>query len=358
MAIYTVKNQVEYSIPRYALISLSLLWGVYIFHAIITPMRGELFNSPIIRTPLIIIISIINIIIIPHVYSIDEFLACLSITSVFVVLLGLPTFFVSYSILGIEFAMDPGVHEFINIELYSSLFVGPNSFSRYVLAGTISSLVLIMLDRRYITLFSINVVGILLASSRATMGVTVVSIILFLLFLKFGRYTLYIVSALGGLIIFTLILAISGIVPAPGIIIDQNLSRRILWSAGIEAWKQNPLIGTGPIDTAEAIEPFLQGTRWPGTHVHNSYLRILITTGLVGLIPYIYFHIRSIISQILLVEDIYSLGILLIGIAYTANQATNVFSLFGLSATSVIVSITFGFMIFNITQSNIEQYHV
>lgn len=350
ISFYISHEELNVHIPRYVLISLGTLSLVLIIHIIITPVRETLFNSPIVRSPLIIGILVVNVLLIPQLFSKQEFFTSLSVSSAVIVLLGLPTYFISFSILGIEFSLNPGIHDFLDVNLYSSIFIGSNSFSRFVLAGVLSSLVLSMESKSYTPYFVINAGGIFLASSRATIGVLIATLMLFIIYTYLGRNSFYIAGIIGGIASTSIVLILSGILPGPTILTNLSSSRRLLWSAGFSAWQQYPIIGTGPINTAEAIRPFLQGTRWLGTHVHNSYIRILITTGIVGFASYLYFHIRTITYQILISDEIYSIGILLIAVAYTANQVSNVFSLFGLSVTSVIASITFGYIILNVAQ--------
>lgn len=340
-------NKIE--IPIYVVLSLGIIWLVFVFHVVNTPVRGGWFNSPIIRSPLFIVFTTVNILFIPKIFSIEDFVYALATSSFILVIIGLPSYFGSYSIYGLELAVHPDTHDLLGINFYSSIFAGPNMFSRYIVGGVFSSLILYSIDKSYFPILATNIGGIVLAGSQASIGITVVGFSLYAIYMRYGYELFYLVSATGGVILAIIVLIISGIIPGPSTITNLNPARRILWRAGIKAWENYPILGTGPINTADAIRPGLletsSGRYWIGTHVHNSYIRVLITTGLLGFIPYVYFHVRSIMYQTTRLDGPYSLGILLLAIVYTANQVSNVYSLFGLSATSVITAITFGYII-------------
>lgn len=68
-------------------------------------------------------------------------------------------------------------------------------------------------------------------------------------------------------------------------------NRVLIWRAGMEAVKENPLLGTGPGTFEEAHkryqDPFLWtgGRRWK--EAHNAYLRVWVEMGLVGLVAFL-----------------------------------------------------------------------
>ena len=63
----------------------------------------------------------------------------------------------------------------------------------------------------------------------------------------------------------------------------ENLSRLALWKAGIEIFKDHPLVGVGDIDTGILIDRYA-GPDLPRVwgHVHNTPLQILVNFGLIG----------------------------------------------------------------------------
>lgn len=75
-----------------------------------------------------------------------------------------------------------------------------------------------------------------------------------------------------------------------------------LWEWGVEQWKQRPWLGWGAMSTRYLLErsdlsPRLRAV--PGSHVHNTYLELLITTGIVGvmiLIAAVFCLVRGILS--------------------------------------------------------------
>ena len=75
-------------------------------------------------------------------------------------------------------------------------------------------------------------------------------------------------------------------------------------ATGWDTFKENPILGTSPgdlirsvLDTAERQgqpEDSLQGIE--GGRVHNAYLDVLVSMGLLGLIPMILFAVYSVIK--------------------------------------------------------------
>lgn len=81
--------------------------------------------------------------------------------------------------------------------------------------------------------------------------------------------------------------------------------RKIVWKGAIEAWKGNPIIGSGP-ETFAYIYPLYRPqehnlvSEWDFIYnkAHNEYLNLMATTGTLGIISYLVLIIISIIILI------------------------------------------------------------
>jgi O-antigen ligase len=162
------------------------------------------------------------------------------------------------------------------------------------------------------------------------------------------------VSALSGVVI--LFMMIVKMIPGPEFIsgIDSS-GRDVLWRGAIEAWRQRPILGLGPGSNLDQLAPFIMGTGQEGSHVHNSYLRMLMSTGIVGFVAYVYFHIRTIWTGLEVIDDSTTAAAIVLVIVYSINQITNIFSLFGFTVTSVVISLSFGYVLREIVDMKIHQ---
>lgn len=65
-----------------------------------------------------------------------------------------------------------------------------------------------------------------------------------------------------------------------------------MWKAGIGAFKQNPLIGSGPTGTDQVVDELIAGGEiHPAVrdfrHLHNQYVEVMARYGIVGLVAYL-----------------------------------------------------------------------
>lgn len=81
-----------------------------------------------------------------------------------------------------------------------------------------------------------------------------------------------------------------------GNVTDSGDIRLIVWKGGIEAWKKNPIFGTGVETFAFAYSRYRPKehnltSEWDFTYnkAHNEYINYLTTTGIFGLVTYLLF---------------------------------------------------------------------
>ena len=94
------------------------------------------------------------------------------------------------------------------------------------------------------------------------------------------------IGAVGSLVVFGIVF---DILPGPTALATYDLNNRVpLWIAAIEAVSQSPkalLFGYGAGNMSQLLEPYIVGRSPSGPH--NGYLRMLLNTGVIGLIAYL-----------------------------------------------------------------------
>jgi len=64
----------------------------------------------------------------------------------------------------------------------------------------------------------------------------------------------------------------------------NNEGRLLMWSTGLRMWQDKPLLGFGDIDLYSSYSHYRTPTdAEPAGHLHNNYIHLLVTTGVVGL---------------------------------------------------------------------------
>lgn len=343
--VYAVSKRSQLIAPKYAIISLSVIWLIYLVHLTgITGLSGDL----VMRVPIFITITAVNVFYLPYIIKQEYFLSAVSRLSAIAVVVGLPSVILgSYGAFGIEVSawhpFDPLI-TIGGVKLYAlkSFFQNPNAFGILTLAGALAALY--ELDKKRtnfaIGVFLINSIGLLLSNSRSAILAGCLGIVLYLMYVSLNQFQFRVstvVFGLVGLVLFVLV-----VLPSP-LPIDINLTGRLaLWEGGIRATLQNPIIGLGPGDTGELIRPFVEGTH-AGAPPHNSYIRMFVTTGIVGGIVYLFLLGRAGLVHLVSVKTKKSAAIFVLLVAFIVSQIFESYSLFGLSSSSVLASLTLGY---------------
>ncbi len=122
--------------------------------------------------------------------------------------------------------------------------------------------------------------------------------------------------------------------------------RRIVWSGALELIKKHPILGTGP-------ETFAYTYYWerPTTHnntsewdylynkAHNEYLNIAATTGVLGLLAYLYFHFAIFKNSLSVIPRTKKID------QTTDDQLRSLYPILGASITSFAITNFFGFSV-------------
>jgi O-antigen ligase len=264
-------------------------------------------------------------------------------TSILIFVPGVPTLFIGDYTIGIFQVTSWGVWGVIDIFNTSifqltGLFDNPNASGFFFMIGSISSIGLLILSRkpRYIPIAIMNSVGVITSSSRATyLGVAAG-------FISLGCIT-YVkrihirLSVIVGVIIIAFGI-ISIINPIDGIDIIDTFgvtNRSVIWSDASEKILNRPIIGYGTVASNDILDV--------SAGVHSSYLRLFLSTGIIGgafhCIFVIYILIRS-------TENISAEGQYLIFPLVLAVSIKEIFegnSMFGISMASIMISTLYGY---------------
>lgn len=350
-AIYVIVYQdVEIQAPRYLLVCLLLIWSVYLVHAFRSPGVIELSG----RVPLFIVVSIICIFLIPRAVPKYVFLDTMSTLATVVVIVGLPAVLLNgYTIGPLEVITWHGTNDLLPITIpvldtlpkMRSVFHNPNPFSEFVFVGLVASLYKFDYDRSYYSFAMVGITGfgLYLGSSRATVLAATLATTTYLLYRLTGQDYLNGIVVAISVAIGTLLLMFLRIVPSPELITNMDLTGRLsLWQGSFRAFSERPLLGFGPGDTGSYIEPFVR-SGYAGNNPHNSYIRLFVTTGLIGGISYLFMIFETLKNHSIIVDTRESAAILSILVGFAVNQLFLGFSLFGISSSSVLAATTLGY---------------
>lgn len=165
---------------------------------------------------------------------------------------------------------------------------------------------------------TLSVVALLLTGSRGSFAALVGTVILVTILrgFTFDIKTLLIVVGIS-LITFMLVFAESNIIS--NFIVahpfkDSINPRLKIWKDAFLMIKAQPFIGWGLLTTLELGAAILPHYNMPTIHVHNLWLTLLTTMGVVGLSIYLYMKLRLFKDIILLFNNNKDLSLLLISI--------------------------------------------
>lgn len=356
LTIYALTKKTTYAIPKYAFVSLGPIFLVYFYHL---SKIQQLTIARAIRVPIFVFASVVAIFIIPSIIDPKQFISVISKLTAIVVVGTLPTAFLgTYSVLGFEIpSFNPNPEfQFWFIDLFriNFPFSNPNGLALFAMVGMLAALYEfdIYHSRTTLAILFINSIGILLTKGRSAIVAAIIGGLLYLAYSNYGRrglYTVLIPGIVTGVISYFMLFFDFSLLGLGSI----NLSgRRTLWNASIQAVIENPIIGLGPGDTGKMINSFVkESISHPPA---NSYLRLFLTTGVIGGFSYLVFISTTLFYHILRVDGILSMAFLSIVIAFIIAQLFAAFSLFGISYTSLSAALIFGYSIrINQTDSGI-----
>ncbi|MFC7189325.1 O-antigen ligase family protein [Halocatena marina] len=183
----------------------------------------------------------------------------------------------------------------------------------------------------------INSVGLYFSQSRASFLAAAVSLALYVSYVVLGRRRLpYAMAGLTGVVLlFVLSMPIVGVTPS---------GRFSLWAGSIEAFLNDPsLFGAGLITPGEYIAPYVSEP-YKGQNPHNSYLVIFLRAGFIGGIAYAGIVVGSLITGVRRNQQV-DVSALALAFGFGIHQMFEGYTLFQHEISSIIATLSFGFLI-------------
>lgn len=295
-----------------------------------------------------------NLFVIPRLVPERVFLWFLPRLAAVTVVLGLLTYAVGdYAVWIFEVRQYPGPTPGLgpfepNVSTIQSIFANPNTFGTLAFAGLVAACVEFhrsVVARRPIgtsigvLLIGLCGLGTFLSNARAAMLAAGVAIGIYAVYAVGGRLTIP-VSVVAS------ILGVAGLLAAMyvGVIGISATNRFELWSAALGAIRDGPLLfGYGNGSTSAVIEPY--HTNEQAYSPHNSYLSVLIQTGLVGGLAYVSLMVGSVLAGIVDFRNV-NVAMLAFTVGWGIHQLFESYTLFGWATSAVLGSLALGYLLF------------
>lgn len=335
-------------VRRYVVLSLGAIWLIFAGHVVVGVATDTATAAQAMRVPVFILSTFVGVLIVPNAVPRSYFSYVLSRLAAILVVVGLPTAVVgSYGLFGIQ--LHPW-HETIQLPrtditlgMVRSILRNPNAFGFVCMAGAFSAAAELWRrgTRTSAVLLATSLLGVTLSASRAAALGTAFGIGVLVAAVTFDGRRYVAVVSVGWLALAVLVAMLLNLIPAVGPVGSIELTgRRVLWAGAAEAVARRPLVGYGPGDTGALIAPFVEG-RYSGFNPHNSYVRLFVTTGVVGGVSYLLFVSMSLLQTLRGGPEYAPLLALTSALAIT--QLFSAYSLFGIAVMSVVAAIAFGY---------------
>jgi O-antigen ligase len=134
------------------------------------------------------------------------------------------------------------------------------------------------------------------------------------------------------------------IIPGPTALATHDLNNRVpLWIASVEAASQgfmSALFGHGARNMSALLEPYIIGRGPSGPH--NGYLRMLLNTGIVGLLAYIRIQLAA-LNNLRAAVSINELAIVGLLITFMIADLFGSITFFGFSTDTFLLAVSTGY---------------
>lgn len=280
----------------------SVLWSylsvvlLFVFGTVWNPsIRGFMRLGIFIGVTSVILFSIV------HTVNFKKFWRLYGLFTAVIVLIGSPTVFIDQVSLGpvviSSYGTAPPTPLNAGINVVSSIFNNPNNFG-LVCSFAATGLIVTQEPSRYINILTlVNVFGVFISDGQSAQLALIAGIGIFAVG-QFNRSVvpLVTVTALGT--ITTGLLMAFQLLPGPETLSAISLSgRRHLWWASVQALEVRPWIGYGTVNMAEVLRTYISDPLRLGAGPHNSYIRIALSAGVIGLISYVYLHLYALFQS-------------------------------------------------------------
>lgn len=333
----------------------ALLVGVFIYHVPSVPPTSGLALFPVFAA----IILGLNLFVLPRYVSEPFFRQSLVLVATLFTIVGLWAVVVGeYSILGFEVRIwrtrsVPLLDG--EVPIIQSVFVNPNTLGLVLFPGLVAAVIefhRLAIKRRsdwglvFVPLVLITGVGLALTNSRGSVLAATTGLVVYGTYLIGGRQNISVgvIGSYGGII--AVLLGIFVFFP------DADGNRLTLWSAGLKAYLGSPMyLGEGLVSTSEIIAPYLSNG---GGSVHNSYLSILLRTGIVGLSGYLIVVVGPTLHGIMR-RDSVSPAALALASAFVVHQLFEAYTVYQYGLGSITGALAAGYVITSLSTVDTDQ---
>lgn len=346
LVIAVLRSDISLRIPSWALRLLLIIWMLYLLHLVLPLFTDQTITiGELIRPPVFISFTLLNLFFIPYLVPPKRFFLFMTGLSTILILIGLPTIYTDYHILAFEITHSARMSVLgYEIRRITSIFGNPNVSGFFFLIGFVVSFVT-YIKRRNSILFIVTLVngtGLFLTESRAGYLGAVIGVAFFIFLIATNvRWTRtavwgYSLASATGVAIF------ADVIPRPIFIAPTDFGNRPgIWEGAIQAIV-NSWFGYGTRPPKTLIEPYLI-PQLAGVGIHSAYLRMFLSTGFLGGIAYIFLILYSILSAIQKNASTEDYIVFTVAIAIATKEIFEGNTIFGLSMSSILASITFGY---------------
>jgi len=340
-----LKEDATITIPKTPAVLVFIIFSIYLYH-----IPEYTFNlSRVALIGIFISITPILIFVIPKIIKKHEFLHITAVTATGFVIIGLPSMTVGdYSFFIFEITAR-GEHPYLSTYRTESISTTTVTSGYIAFMGLISGLAIRSTSLKTLVILICSI-GVILPHSRASYIAVIASILTFVLVLYLkDEYVMPVMSILlvTGSIMF---LSFIKLLPTPGMLETfRPAGRDEIFQAGVEAFLSRPVFGNGPANFSELVQQFTD--RWSvGAGVYNQFLRMFISTGIVGGMSYLILIVSPILKFSVKNADTDGIIIYSLFIGIFVNELFTGRGIFGLSHSSVIAAISLGYIFHNAYQ--------
>lgn len=335
--------------------------SVYLLSSLLSSL-GTRFQ---IDTVIIVILCydlLVLLYIVPKATNYLNFLHWISIISAILGVIGIISLLIGdFNLVGVSISVSDSDTSVLGIPAIESIFSNQNGLARVTGFGVISSLVLIIYEKKGLYLLSLLLclITMFLTGSRSSilllcvgLGTTLAVYIDRELEYPITTNTLNTLVFLGTFIYIVVFFAIS---PNVLELVPISLTGRTeIWTAMVELIKDNYLTGTG-YSTEVAQLKNLVPPRLRGLSPHNAYLKVFLHGGITGGMAYLLFLLSSIQAIDSTKETFIEATMMSIPLMFVILQSIEQFSIIGLYIESIIFVLAIGYGI-NPTKIPSQEY--
>lgn len=343
----------EVVIYRGIALSLSIIYLIMMGNLLVPVVTEGTLQSGWYVVPPVLAVSVVSFIIIPYMFDLEYVIYVINRLAAAVILIGLPSL-----VIGAHRFLWITIEPYVDFELFG--FVGPevpaivsiypdtNAASKIAMIGMFLALYEYRTRKGYMTssLLGINTLGVYFTHSRGVFLAVLCGAVIYVIMKRRGETATVAVFYAMLCSIVVIFLVVVQALPIPGMTVNIELSGRgAAWRAAIAAFLDNTLVGLGFGESAKSIAPYLEG-EFGLLSPQNSYLRMFVTTGILGGLSYGFLIIRSVRHGIHRhTRNDVPPEVVALCVALLVLQLFENFSLFGVNQSSVIASTMFGYLV-------------